>query len=71
MPDVQAGFKKAKEHEMLLLMRIIEKAKEYIKEKSVCASFIIESPLIFFNHVKLWNVPRKMAIPEHFIVLTI
>lgn len=49
---------------------IIKKAKEHEK-KSLCALLNYRKVFDCVNHIKLWNVLRKMGIPGHLIVLTI
>lgn len=39
------------------------------KNKSICVSLIIERPSVNVNYVKLWNVVRKIRIPDYLTVL--
>ena len=47
---------------------ITEKVKEFKKEVNMCFTDYSKA-FNCLDHVKLWNVLRKMGIPEHLIVL--
>ena len=66
-PDVQAGFRKDRDL-MANICWIIEKAREFQKHIYFC---FIDYAKAFdcVDHNKLWNILKKMGIPEHLICL--
>ena len=70
IPDVQAGFRKGRgtRDQMANICWIIEKAREFQKHIYFC---FIDYAKAFdcVDHNKLWNILKKMGIPEHLICL--
>ena len=56
LPDVQAGFRKGRgiRDQIASILWIIEKAREF--QKNV---------FDYVDHNKLWNILKKMGIPDH------
>ena len=68
LPDVQAGFKKAKEPEIKLPTSFgsSKKAREF--QKNIC---FIDYAKTFdcVDHNKLWKILKEMGIPDHLTYL--
>ena len=68
LPDVQAGFKKAKEPEIKLPTSFgsSKKAREF--QKNIC---FIDYAKTFdcVDHNKLWKILKEMGIPDHLTCL--
>ena len=68
LPDVQAGFKKAKEPEIKMPTSFgsSKKAREF--QKNIC---FIDYAKTFdcVDHNKLWKILKKMGIPDHLAYL--
>ena len=70
LPDVQAGFRKARvtRDQIANICWIIEKARELQKNIYFC---FIDYPKAFdcVDPNKLWKILQEMGIPDHFICL--
>ena len=66
LPDVQAGFRKGRgtRDQIANICWIMEKAREFQKNIYFC---FIEYAKTFdcVDHNKLWNIRKKMGIPDH------
>ena len=70
LPDVQAGFRKAKgtRHQIASIHWIIEKAKKF--QKNICFCFIdYKKAFDCVDHNKLWKILQVMDIPDHLTCL--
>ena len=67
LPDVQAGFRKARD-KIANILRIIEKAKEFQKTIYLC---LINYAKTFkcVDHNKLWKTLNEMELPDHLTCL--
>ena len=66
IPDVQAGFRKAKgtRDQIANIHWIIEKAKKF--QKNICFCFINYAKAFdCVDHNKLWKILKEMGIPDH------
>ena len=70
LPDVQAGFKKARgtRDQIANICWIIKKARELQKNIYFC---FIDYAKAFdcVDHNKLWKIPKEMGIPDHLTCL--
>ena len=70
LPDVQAGFRKGRgtRDQIANILWIIEKAREFQKKIYFC---FIDYAKAFdcVDHKKLWNILKKMGIPDHLTCL--
>ena len=70
IPDVQAGFRKAKgtRDQIANIRWIMEKAREFWKNIYFC--FIDYAKAFdYVDHNKLWEILKKMGIPDHLTCL--
>ena len=70
IPDVQAGFRKAKgtRHQIASIHWIIEKAKKF--QKNICFCFIDYAKAFdCVDHNKLWKILQEMGIPDYLTCL--
>ena len=70
LPDVQAGFRKARgtRDQIANIPWITEKAREFQKNNYFC---FIDSAKAFdcVDHNKLWKILKEMGIPDHLTCL--
>ena len=70
LPDVQAGFKKARgiKDQIANIRWIIDKARKF--QKSIYFCFINYSKAFdCVDHSKLWKILQEMGIPDHLTCL--
>ena len=67
LPDVQAGFRKARgtRDQIANIRWIIEKEREFQKNIYLC--FIDYSLSVYHN--KLWKILKEMGVPDHLTCL--
>ena len=68
LPDVQDGFRKAREtrDEIANICWIIEKARDFKEKKKIYFCFIYYSKVFnCVDHNKQWKFLKKMGIPDH------
>ena len=68
LPDVQAGFRKGRgtRDQIANICWIIEKAREFQKEKNIYFCFIDYAKAFdCVDHNKLWKILKEMEIPDH------
>ena len=72
LPDVQAGFRKAREtrDQIANICWIMEKAREF--QKNIYFSFIDYAKAFdCVDHKKLWKILKEMGIPDHLTCLCV
>ena len=72
LPDVQAGFRKGRgtRDQIANICWIIEKAREFQKEKNIYFCFIDYAKAFdCVDHNKLWKILKEMGIPDHLTCL--
>ena len=70
LPDVQAGFRKARttRDQIANIRWIIEKAREF--QKNIYFCFIdCAKAFDYVDHNKLWKILKEMGIPHHLTYL--
>ena len=70
LPDVQTGFRKAREtrDQIANIHGIIEKARQFQKNVYLCfINYAKASDCV--DHYKLWKALREMGIPDHLTCL--
>ena len=70
LPDVQAGFRKAREtrDQIANICWIMEKAREF--QKNIYFCFIdYDEAFDCVEHNKLWKILKEMGIPDHLTCL--
>ena len=70
LPDVQAGFKKARgiKDQIANIRWIIEKAREFQRNIYFCVTNYANA-FDCVDHEKLWEILQEMGIPDHLTCL--
>ena len=69
LPDVQAGFKKAEEPEIILpIFTGSSKKQEFQKNIYLCFTDYAKA-IDYVDHNKLWKILKGMGIPDHLTCL--
>ena len=71
LPDVQAGFRKGRgtRDQIANIHWIIEKAREFQKNRCFSALLTYAKAFDCVDHSKLWKILKEMGIPDHLTYL--
>ena len=69
LPDVQAGFRKAKEPEIKLSASFGSSKKQESSRKTSTSALLTAKAFGCVDHNKLWKILQEMGIPDHLTCL--
>ena len=69
LPDVQAGFRKAKEPEIKLSASFGSSKKQESSRKTSTSALLTAKAFDCVDHNKLWKILQEMGIPDHLTCL--